>query len=318
MFNKCGVCMCTTYPIESLRNIYIGRLRNLVSMTATTTSITTHIFSVENVTKYYDHFLAVENIAFKVETNQIIALLGSNGAGKSTTLKMLCGLSKPTSGSISILGLSFTKDATKIKSHIGYVPEESPLYEDVTVMQYLLFFGSLYGMEKSLIVKRATKLLADLDLNAGNKIIAELSKGMKRKVLLARSLLHDPKVLIYDEPASGLDPQTASFILTFMQKLQHEGKTILFSSHNLAHVEKVAQRVLIIHKGKKIFDGTVKELTSQKQSKYTVTYYDSEDLIHTKTMHLEELNKFTKEHNIQEIVSHQPTVEDAFFSLINK
>lgn len=280
--------------------------------------MTGSIFAVEHVTKYYDHFLAVEDISFVVETNQIIAVLGSNGAGKSTTLKMLCGLSKPTKGNISILGLSYASDATKIKSQIGYVPEESPLYEDVTVMQYLLFFGSLYGMAKPLIVKRATKLLEDLDLQAGDKIIAELSKGMKRKVLIARSLLHNPKVLIYDEPASGLDPQTASFILTFMQKLQHEGMTILFSSHNLAHVEKVAQRVIIIHKGKKIFDGTVKELTSQKQSKYTVTYVDSEGKTHTKTMALDDFNSFTKNHDVLEVVSHQPTVEDAFFSLINK
>jgi len=274
------------------------------------------IFSAQHITKYYDHFLAVSDVSFDVEHSQIIALLGSNGAGKSTMIKMLCGLSRPSSGEMRVLDKLFESDATKIKAQIGYVPEESALYEDVTVMQYLLFFGSLYGLSKSVIEKRAHTLLGELDLVAGDKLIAELSKGMKRKVLIARSLLHDPQVLIYDEPASGLDPQTSAFILSFMQKLQHGGKTILFSSHNLSHVEKIAQRVIILHKGKKVFDGTVEELTAKKHATYTVTYRIGEH-VHTQAVTLSQFKEIAKQHDIVEIVSHQPSVEDAFFSLIN-
>ncbi len=276
------------------------------------------VFSLANVTKYYEHFLAVSDLSFAVESSQIIALLGSNGAGKSTTIKMLCGLSKPSAGEISVFDKKFSKSATEIKKGIGYLPEESALYEDVTVMQYLLFFGSLYGLSKPVIVRRAHTLLHELDLDAGEKLIAELSKGMKRKVLIARSLLHDPQLLIYDEPASGLDPQTSAFILTFMQELQRKGKTIIFSSHNLVHVEKIAQRVIIIHKGKMAFDGTVKELTTKKHASYTVTYRDDAGHEHTGAHTLAQIQEIAKKHEMLEIVSHQPSVEDAFFSLIKE
>jgi len=284
------------------------------------------VFALSNVTKYYDHFLAVSDLSFSAESSQIIALLGSNGAGKSTAIKMLCGLSKPSAGEITVFDKKFSNFATQIKKEIGYVPEESALYEDVTVFQYLLFFGSLYGLSKDVIMKRAKTLLAELDLDAGDKLIAELSKGMKRKVLIARSLLHDPKLLIYDEPASGLDPQTSAFILTFIQELQRKGKTIIFSSHNLVHVEKIAQRVIIIHKGKMAFDGTVKELTTKKHTSYTVTYREtntsgnaeSVGKEHTASHTLAQIQEIAKKHEIVEIVSHQPTVEDAFFSLIKE
>lgn len=272
------------------------------------------ILSLENITKYYGKLKAVDSVDISIEENGIIAILGSNGAGKSTIIKMICGLLKPTSGSIRIQETTYDEDPDRIRQQIGYVPEESAMYNDLGVYDYLRFFADLYGVPGKLAEARIEEHLRSLHLDVGNRTIAELSKGMKRKVLIARSLINDPDILIYDEPASGLDPQTAAFILQFMEKLVKEGKTILFSSHNLGHVEQVADRVIIIHKGQKLRDATVDELKRTKKVHYTLRYREDGET-KEKKIHLQDLDQYVHL-DVIAIVPEQRTLEEAFLSLV--
>ena len=208
-----------------------------------------------NVSKLYYNTIAVENFNLQVEAGEIVGIIGHNGAGKSTILKILAGLVEPTSGSVRVLGHDIQKESIKIKRQIGYLPEESPLYETMTARQYLLFFSELYRQPRAQAQRRIDYLLDSLDLAEKNKLTGEFSKGMKRKTAIARTLLHDPKLLILDEPNSGLDPLTSFFILNYLKALKSKGKTIILSAHNLFHVETICDRVGIIKNGKLlIFD----------------------------------------------------------------
>ncbi|HLP79733.1 MAG TPA: ABC transporter ATP-binding protein, partial [Acidobacteriota bacterium] len=191
------------------------------------------------------------------------------------------------------------------------------LYEDIGVLEYLEFFAALYKIPSLIAKERINKGLKQLDLPVENKLISQLSKGMKRKVLIVRSLLHDPKILIYDEPASGLDPQTSAFILTFMQQLSAQGKTIIFSSHNLSHVQKIAQRVIIVHKGKIASDTTVQQLTKTQEQSFVVTYAQN-DTVHKVTYNMQQLKQLLERTDIDilEITTQQISLEDAFFSIV--
>jgi ABC-2 type transport system ATP-binding protein len=269
------------------------------------------IISAKNLVKDYDTFQAVKGISFDIEKTEIVAILGSNGAGKSSTIKMLCGLTKPTHGVLKLFDRPFDTHADFIRQRIGYVPEESALYEDLRVEDYLMFFASLYKVPSDIARARIRTHLQALDLKTDNKQIGQLSKGMKRKVLIIRSLIQDPDLLIYDEPASGLDPQTAQFILQFMLQLKEQGKTILFSSHNLRHVEKVATRVIVIHKGQKIFDGTPIELKKTVKPQYEATVLENGELV-KKIVEIDQVKMLKGLVDVQPLQS----LEDAFLTLI--
>ncbi|WP_340819756.1 ABC transporter ATP-binding protein [Methanolobus sp. WCC4] len=221
------------------------------------------IIEVNGLRKEYGDFVAVDNLSFSVGKGQIFGIVGPNGAGKSTTLKMLSSLIRPTSGNIYIKGLDISKDAVEIKSFLGFLPEESPLYEGMTVDDYLMFFAELYSVPKDRAKKRIRDLLFDLALNADGKKIGDLSKGMKRKVAIARSLINDPDILIYDEPASGLDPMTSRYITDYVRSLKQSGKTIIFSAHNLYQVESLCDRILIIKNGKLVTLGSAEEIRKE-------------------------------------------------------
>jgi ABC-2 type transport system ATP-binding protein len=164
-------------------------------------------------------------------------------------------------------------DPVGLKRILGYLPEESHLYETMTVRSYLTFFGEIYGMAGEAIREKTDRLLGTLSLDAGQKKIGELSKGMKRKVAIARSLLHDPAVLIYDEPSSGLDPMTSRTIIEFLKDLGKQRKTIVFSAHNLHQVEEVCDRVMILRRGREIACGSIRELREMFGSiTYTLTF----------------------------------------------
>jgi ABC-2 type transport system ATP-binding protein len=213
------------------------------------------MIQINKVNKHYNHTIAVENLSLEVAQGEIVGIIGHNGAGKSTTLKMIAGLVEPTSGEILVLGEDINKKGVKIKRQIGYLPEESPLYENMTARQYLLFFSELYRMPRSKALQRIDFLLDSLNLSAKDQLTGEFSKGMKRKTAIARTLLHDPALLVLDEPNSGLDPLTSFFIINYLKTLRDEGKTILLSAHNLFHVEFICDRVAIIKNGKLlIFD----------------------------------------------------------------
>ncbi|WP_342306367.1 ABC transporter ATP-binding protein [Methanolobus sp. ZRKC5] len=218
------------------------------------------VIEVNGLRKEYGDFVAVDDLSFSVSKGQIFGIVGPNGAGKTTTLKMLSSLVRPSTGSIYMKGLDISKDAVEIKSFLGFLPEESPLYEGMSVEDYLLFFSELYCIPKDRAKKRIRELLFDLSLNADGKKIGDLSKGMKRKVAIARSLINDPDILIYDEPASGLDPMTSRYITDYVRSLKKSGKTIIFSAHNLFQVESLCDRILILKAGKLVTLGTAEEI----------------------------------------------------------
>lgn len=221
------------------------------------------MIEVNGLRKEYGEFVAVDQLSFNVKKGEIFGIVGPNGAGKTTTLKMLSGLVRPTAGSIRINGVDISVDPVRVKSILGFLPEESPLYEGMYVEDYLLFFGELYDVDKATARKRINSLLTDLSLNAAGKRIGDLSKGMRRKVAIARSLINDPQLLIYDEPGSGLDPMTSRFITEYIRSLKEKGKTIIFSAHNLYQMEKLCDRILIIKDGKQVTLGSASQIRKE-------------------------------------------------------
>jgi ABC-2 type transport system ATP-binding protein len=208
------------------------------------------MIKLTGVTKLYKHFAAVSDLDLEVKDGEILGIIGHNGAGKSTTLKMMVGLTAPTSGTVQIMGMDMARDSTAVKRHISYLRGE-PLCENMTVRPSTsCFLTQLYGMPAGKGKERIDLLLGSLKLPEKQKLTGELSKGMKRKVSIARSLLHDPKLLILDEPNSGLDPLTSFFIIDYLKSLRDQGKTIVISAHNLFHVEYICDRVAILKNGK--------------------------------------------------------------------
>jgi ABC-2 type transport system ATP-binding protein len=227
------------------------------------------MISACGLTKNFNGFVALDGVSFELRDNEILGVIGHNGAGKTTLLRIMTGLVPPTRGGLSINGIDVVGDPVGLKKILGYLPEDSHLYETMTVRSYLTFFGEIYGMAGEAIQEKTDALLGTLSLEAGQKKIGELSKGMKRKVAIARSLLHDPAILIYDEPSSGLDPMTSRTIIEFLKDLRKQRKTIVFSAHNLYQVEEVCDRVMILRRGKEVACGSIREL---REMFGTITY----------------------------------------------
>ncbi len=214
----------------------------------------------QGLTKTYGTTDAVKDVDLRLDAGRVVGLVGANGAGKTTTIKMLAGLVEPTAGSVLVDGAKPTKASTR--SRIGYLPEDSPLYEDETAVSYLRFFGGLYGMSRQQTKARTDELLGWLRLEESHwkKPIGNLSKGQKRKVAIARCLLHDPPVVLLDEPTSGLDPFTSREVETAVRQMRDDGKAVLLSAHNLAQVEELCDEILIVHHGRLATRGTLTEL----------------------------------------------------------
>ncbi|WP_435066985.1 ABC transporter ATP-binding protein [Haloplanus sp. C73] len=219
------------------------------------------MIAVESLRKTYGDFPAVVGSTFAVDRGEIFGVVGPNGAGKTTTLKMIAGLVDPTAGSATVAG--FDASDPEMRRSLGFLPEESPLYEDMTARSYLHFFADLYDVPDDVATERIEDTLDRLELDHRDRRLGDVSKGMKRKVAIARSLVNDPDVLIYDEPASGLDPLTTNYVLEFVRELSDAGKTVLFSAHNLYHVESVCDRVAIMNQGEIVARGTVPEIREE-------------------------------------------------------
>ena len=207
--------------------------------------------------KEYGDVVAVEGSTFSVEPGEIFGLVGPNGAGKTTTLKMLSGLLEPTAGHASVAG--FDSQDREMRRHLGFLPEDSPVYEHMTARSYLGFFADLYDVPDDVAEERIESTLDRLDLEVRDRPLGNTSKGMKRKVAIARSLVNDPDVLIYDEPASGLDPLTTNAIIEFVAELGAD-RTVVFSAHNLYHVEALCDRIGIMLDGELAVSGTIPEI----------------------------------------------------------
>lgn len=220
---------------------------------------------VENLTKKYDQQKAVDQISFQVQTGEILGFLGPNGAGKTTTMKILTCFMAPSEGEIKIGDYSIYSDTREIKKHIGYLPENNPLYYDMPVIEYLEYSALLQGIEKSKINGRIKEMIDICGLGIEkHKNIGELSKGYRQRVGLAQAMIHDPDILILDEPTSGLDPNQIVEIRKLIKELGKE-KTVILSTHILPEVEATCDRILIINKGKIVADGTAESLQSQAQ-----------------------------------------------------
>jgi len=238
------------------------------------------MIKLQSVRKMYGKFVAVDNIDLDIKDGEILGIIGHNGAGKTTTIKMIVGLMSPTSGTVDVMGVNMAGNNTEIKRNIGYLPEESPLYENMTARQYLSFFAELYKIPSPVAAQRIDTILDSLKLSERDKYTGDLSKGMKRKVAIARTILHDPQLLVLDEPSSGLDPLTSFFIIDYLKTLKKQGKTIILSAHNLHHVEYVCDRVAIMKNGRILICDTVDSMReSLGRREYEIVFRADEDLV---------------------------------------
>ncbi len=230
------------------------------------------------LTKYYGPFVATENISFSIPEGQIVAFLGPNGAGKTTTMKMLSGYLAASAGTAKIAGLDVHEDRIEASKRLGYLPENGPLYQDMTPLELLEFFGEARGLDPKRLKDRiaAVRELCALR-EVLEKPIGKLSRGLRQRVGLAQALLHDPEVLIMDEPTAGLDPNQ---IRQFRDNIRDLGsrKTILISTHILQEVDAIADYVLFVHNGRMVFEGTPAELKedgSLEEPFYRLTHLDA-------------------------------------------
>lgn len=219
------------------------------------------MLELKGISKKYGFFKAVDNVSFTVKPGESVGYLGPNGAGKSTTIKMLAGLLEPTEGQIFYNGRNVWKNLVWFKKRLGYVPEEPAIYSHMSAYDYLLMVGRLRGIKESLL-KKKTKGFMEIFGLAGDMYseISSFSKGMVQKVLISAALLHDPEILLLDEPLSGLDVSTALMVRELVRRLLAEGRIIVYSSHILEIVEKIASRVIILHQGKVQADDSVDNL----------------------------------------------------------
>lgn len=212
---------------------------------------------VENLTKYYNDFPAVDQINLDVQKGEIVGLLGPNGAGKSTTLRMLTGYFPPTAGTILIKDYSIDEDLLEIKKLIGYLPESAPIYHDMLVYDYLNYVADIRGVEKADKHSRIKRLADICGLNSiMHRAVNELSRGLKQRVGIAHAMMNDPEILILDEPTSGLDPNQIVEIRDIIREIGSE-KTVILSTHILSEAEATCDRVVVIHQGKIAADGSV-------------------------------------------------------------
>lgn len=219
---------------------------------------------VDQVLKVYGEQVAVDRISFSIGSGQIVGFLGPNGAGKSTTMKMITGFLQPDEGSIQICGITVAGESLDTKRKIGYLPELNPLYPDMYVREYLLMMAGLHQVDQP--AKRIAEVIALTGLAPEcHKEIGQLSKGYKQRVGLAAALLHDPEVLILDEPTTGLDPNQLAEIRELIRQLG-KSKTILFSTHIMQEVEAVCDRVIVISKGRIVADGLLADIRQQNAS----------------------------------------------------
>ncbi len=308
------------------------------------------MITVKNVCKKYGSFVAVDNISFEINDGEIIGLLGPNGAGKSTTMNMLTGFIEPTSGEILINGFNISKKSKKAKANIGYMPENVPLYKDLTVKEFINYMAELKYVKGKDKKNMVSDIMAKTNLtDVQNKLIKNLSRGYKQRVSMAGALVGNPKILILDEPTVGLDPKQITEIRDLIKSLAKD-HTIIISSHILSEISQMCEKVIILNKGKLIAIDTPENLENKvsKNNVILVTVEDSENKIKNVVKEIPEITeiklikknddntiqysltakensdirkivfeKFAKEGiTIFELKKSETTLEDAFIDLI--
>ena len=310
------------------------------------------MIEVKNVTKKYGNFIAVNNISFNIEKGEIVGLLGPNGAGKSTTMNIITGFIEQTEGEIVVGGYNILKNPKKAKKQIGYMPEGVPLYNELTVKEFINYMADLKQVAKKEKKEKIQKIIEQTHLqNVQNKLIKNLSRGYKQRVSMAGALVGDPEILILDEPTVGLDPKQITEIRNLIKEL---GKThtIIISSHILSEISQICNKVIIINSGKIIAQDTPKKLEEKvkKQNQLSVTIEDKETKVEEITKQIQGIQEMklvkdnedgTKEYiitadenqdirkeifekyaksgiTIFELKKNEATLEDAFINLIGE
>jgi len=219
------------------------------------------MIEVEGLSKHFGHITAVDKISFKVEKGEVVGFLGPNGAGKTTTMRILTGYLPADEGRCKIAGFDVLTESLEVRKHIGYLPEDTPLYQDISVENFLKYVAEIRGISGSEQKSRVNKIIEVCGLEPVVKMdIAELSKGFRQRTGLAQTMIHDPEILIMDEPTSGLDPNQIIEIRELIKKLGRE-KTVILSTHILSEAEATCGRILIINQGRMIADGSLEEIT---------------------------------------------------------
>jgi ABC-2 type transport system ATP-binding protein len=219
------------------------------------------IVELHQIRKVYDTKVAVEGLSLTIEPGTMFGLLGPNGSGKSSSIRMMIGITRPDSGTVRLFGQPFTRDALH---RIGYLPEERGLYKKMKVLDQLVFLGQLHGLDAATATQRARQWCERLQIaDAIDKRTEELSKGMQQKIQFIAALLHNPDLIIMDEPFSGLDPVNASLLMDTLLDLRKQGKAILFSTHRMDQVEKLCDQIAIIYKGRLVLGGDMRQIKSR-------------------------------------------------------
>ena len=229
---------------------------------------------LNHVCKKYDDFVAVSNLSLAIPAGKVYGLLGPNGAGKTSTLRMMIGIIIPDSGTISVLGEPFRRAHTE---QIGYLPEERGLYRRMKVLEHLVFFAQLKGLSAELARQRALRWCERLELTTWTeKKVEELSKGMQQKVQFIAALLHDPALIILDEPFSGLDPSNANVLKDVLLELKKDGKTLLLSTHRMDQAERMCDSICLINHGRALLDGDLRQIKGQFGMRHVQIKYEGD------------------------------------------
>ena len=225
------------------------------------------VIKINNLFKRYGEQVAVDKLSFEINKGEIFGLLGPNGAGKTTTVKMIVGMLKPDSGTIEVNGVNAVTDSLNVKSDLGYVPETSALYENLSGREHLEMVCNLHHLPAGKIDAQVERLLEAIELkDSAEKRISGYSKGMRQRLLLAGAIIHNPHVLILDEPMSGLDANAQSVIRQLIKEFAHDNRIVIFCSHILEIAERLCDRLLIIDKGEKLAEGAPAEITSNLEA----------------------------------------------------
>ena len=253
------------------------------------------MIELKNITKYYGDFPAVTDISFKIEKGEIVGLLGPNGAGKSTTMKMITGFMPPTSGELTVDGNDIVSQSIEARKKIGYLPETVPLYTDMTVYSYIEYMGMLRGLNKKNIKSKVDNVIEICKLeDYRNSLISKLSKGFRQRVGISQAIIHEPEVLVLDEPTIGIDPNQVVETRQLIKNLSGE-HTLILSSHILPEVSSICERVLIIHEGEIAASDTIENLSSLMSGKNKV----EADIIGSPEAIVAELEKINNVKSVQ-------------------
>jgi ABC-2 type transport system ATP-binding protein len=238
------------------------------------------VVELAGVTKAYENKVAVDNLSLSIDAGQMFGLLGPNGAGKTSSIRMMMGITIPDSGRVSLFGKPFERESL---NRVGYLPEERGLYKKMKVLDQLVYFGQLHGLAAEEARKRATAWAARMEIaEVLNKKTEELSKGMQQKIQFIASLLHDPGLIVMDEPFSGLDPVNAVLVERTLLELKDQGKAILFSTHRMDQVEKLCDSICLINNGQAVLAGKVREIkATYERNRVIVEFEGSSDFLNS-------------------------------------